>query len=242
MRVALVTGGGRGIGAACARALAADGWTVVVNYLRDEAAAAGVARDVGGHALQGDVTTAAGAAALFASLDALGLGPLRGLVSNAGGSADFRIADMTEAEYDRVMDGNLRSAAFCAREAVRRMGTDRGGQGGAIVNIGSRAAEIGGAFEFIHYAASKGAVDSLTFGLAREVVEEGIRVNAVAPGMIDTDIHAAAGIPERVGRIVPMVPMKRLGTPEEVAELVLWLASDAASYVTGEVVKVSGGR
>jgi NAD(P)-dependent dehydrogenase (short-subunit alcohol dehydrogenase family) len=242
MSVALVTGSGRGIGAACARALAADGWTVVVNYLRDEAAAAGVARDVGGHALQGDVTTAAGAAALFASLDALGLGPLRGLVNNAGGSADFRIADMTSADYDRVMDGNLRSAAFCAREAVCRMATDRGGEGGAIVNIGSRASVLGGQPGRVMYAAAKGAVDGFTVGLANEVGKQGIRVNCVRPGVVRTESHEARAGADRLRQITSAIALGRPGEPEEVANLVAFLLSDRSAYMTGALVDIGGGR
>ena len=246
-RVMMVTGAGRGIGAAVARLAAARGHDLLLTWrggreAADATAAACRAAGAAVELVQADAALAADTARAFAALDAR-FGRLDVLVNNAGitGPASTLEAS-TDETWRQVMELNVIGLANHCREAVRRMARSRGGAGGAIVNIGSRAAEIGGAFEFIHYAASKGAVDSLTFGLAREVVEEGIRVNAVAPGMIDTDIHAAAGIPERVGRIVPMVPMKRLGTPEEVAELVLWLASDAASYVTGEVVKVSGGR
>ncbi len=246
-RVMMVTGAGRGIGAAVARMAAARGHDLLLTWrgAREAAeATAAACRDAGSEVelVQADAALAEDMRRAFAALDAR-FGRLDVRVNNAGitGPAST-LLDSTEEVWRRVMETNVIGLANHCREAVRRMARSRGGMGGAIVNIGSRASEMGSAFEFIHYAASKGAVDSLTYGLAKEVAEEGIRVNAVAPGMIDTDIHASAGIPERIGRILPMVPAKRLGTPEEVAEAVLWLASDAASYVTGAVLRVSGGR
>ncbi len=246
-KVVLVTGGGRGIGAAVARACAADGWTAVVNYLRDaDSAAATVAaiEAAGGRAaaLQGDVTTEAGVEALFAALDALALGPLKGLVNNAGGSADFRIADMTTADFDKLMDGNFRSAAFCSREAVRRMATDRGGSGGVIVNMGSRASVLGGQPGRVMYAAAKGAMDGFTVGLANEVGKLGIRVVGIRPGVIRTDSHEARAGADRLRAITAAIAAGRPGEPEEVAGLAAFLLSDRAGYMTGTMVDISGGR
>ncbi len=245
--VVLVTGGGRGIGAAIARACAAEGWTVAVNYLRDAASAQSVVDGIkasGGKAaaVQGDVTAEAGAEKLFASLDGLGLGPLRGLVNNAGGSADFRIADMTTPDFDRLMDGNFRATAFCSREAVRRMATDRGGQGGTIVNIGSRASVLGGQAGRVMYAAAKGAVDGFTVGLANEVGKQGIRVVCIRPGVIRTESHEARAGAERLRQITAPIALGRPGEPEEVANLAAFLLSDRASYMTGALVDIGGGR
>lgn len=243
--VLVVTGAGRGIGAAIAKAAAAQGWTVAVNYARDaERAAATVAaiEAAGGRAraIQADVTTEAGVVALFSAADALG--PLKGLVNNAGGSADAKIADITAADYDRMMDGNLRSTVFCAREAVRRMATDRGGAGGVIVNIGSRASVLGGQPGRVMYAAAKGAVDGFTVGLANEVGKLGIRVCCVRPGVIRTESHEARAGAERLKQITAPIALGRPGEPEEVASVVAFLLAPGAAYMTGALVDIGGGR
>jgi NAD(P)-dependent dehydrogenase (short-subunit alcohol dehydrogenase family) len=243
----IVTGGSKGIGAAVAALAATRGFTVVVNYVGDQDGADGVVRriaDAGGraHAVQADIGSESGVLRLFAAADAIGVG-LAGLVNNAGVTGGFSRLDALQDEaLRRVLTVNVAGCFLCAREAVRRMSTRRGGQGGNIVNISSIAAKLGGAGEWIHYAASKGALDTLTVGLAREVAAEGIRVNAVAPGLIETGLHAAAGAPDRLERLTPGVPMGRVGTPEEVAEAVLWLMSPAASYITGAIVPIGGGR
>lgn len=246
-RMVIVTGASRGIGAAVARLAGRRGYKVAVNYNSNAAAAASVVRDIeadGGRAaaVRADVASEAEIARLFDEATAA-LGPVTALVNNAGitgGSGLF--VDLPTETLENVVRLNVVGAALCAREAVRRMSTARGGKGGAIVNISSIAAMLGGPGEYVHYAASKGAIDSLTIGLGKEVARDGIRVNAVAPGLIDTEIHAASGDPGRVDRIVPTVPMGRIGTAEEVAEAVLYLLSDAASYVTGTVLRVTGGR
>jgi NAD(P)-dependent dehydrogenase (short-subunit alcohol dehydrogenase family) len=245
--VLAVTGAGRGIGAAVARLAAARGHDLLLTYARDTAAAeatAGACREAGAEVelVQADAADPAATARAFAAgWDRFGR--LDALVANAGvtGPASSFL-DATEETWRRVMEVNVLGLATTCREAVRRMARSRGGQGGAIVCLSSRAAYYGSAGEFIHYAASKGAVDSMVRGLARELAAEGIRVNAVAPGMIDTEIHASAGIPGRIAAFMPLIPLKRLGSAEEVAEAVLWLLSDASSYVTGAVVDVSGGR
>jgi len=243
----VVTGGSRGIGAAVCVAAAAAGWDVVVDYARDASAAADVVRTIeeaGGRALavQADVRGTAGVETLFAVADAW-RGPVTGLVNNAGISGGFaRVDEVTEQALHDVLEVNVVGPFLCAGAAVRRMSTRHGGSGGAIVNVSSRAAELGGPGEYVHYAASKAAIDTLTVGLAREVATEGIRVNAVAVGLVDTDFHAAAGEPGRPDRIRPTVPMQRSGAPEEIAAAVVWLLSDAASYTTGTVLAVSGGR
>lgn len=245
--VLAVTGAGRGIGAAVARLAAARGHDLLLTWGSGRAAAEATAeacRTLGAtvELVQADAADPAATARAFAAGDAR-FGRLDALVANAGitGPASSFLAS-SEETWRRVFEVNVLGLAGTCREGLRRMARGQGGRGGAVVCISSRAPAFGSPFEFVHYAASKGAVDALVLGLAKEMAGEGVRVNAVAPGMIDTDIHASAGIPERVARIVPTVPMGRLGTPEEVAEAVLWLLSDAASYVTGAVLDVSGGR
>ena len=255
-RILLVTGGSRGIGAACCRQAAAAGWDVAVNYARDAAAAEAVATEVralGRRALtvQADVADEAQVLAMFARVDA-GLGPLAGLVNNAGVvDMPARVDEMDLARLKRMFDTNILGSFVCAREAVRRMSTRHGGgpwaaagggRGGAIVNLSSAAARLGSPAQYVDYAASKGAIDTFTLGLAREVAAEGIRVNAVRPGIIDTDIHASGGLPDRARDLAPQVPMKRAGSADEVAAAVMWLLSDAASYTVGTVIDVTGGR
>ena len=246
-RILLVTGGSRGIGAACCRQAAAAGWDVAVNYARDAAAAEAVATEVralGRRALtvQADVADEAQVLAMYARVDA-GLGPLTGLVNNAGVvDMPARVDEMDLARLKRMFDTNILGSVVCAREAVRRMSTRHGGRGGAIVNLSSAAAKLGSPAQYVDYAASKGAIDAFTLGLAREVAAEGIRVNAVRPGIIDTEIHASGGLPDRARDLAPQVPMKRAGSADEVAAAVMWLLSDAASYTTGTVIDVTGGR
>ena len=243
----VVTGGGRGIGAAVADAVSAQGHPVLVNYAGDHAAAQAVVLGIlarGGRAaaVQADLGEEDGVLRLFAAADAIGT-PLAGLVNNAGITGGFARVDALDAGVlRRVLAVNVEGALLCAREAVRRMSTRHGGQGGSIVNVSSIAARLGSGGEWVHYAASKGAIDTVTVGLAREVAAEGIRVNAVAPGLVDTGLHAAAGAPDRVARMAPTVPMGRAGTPEEVAAAVLWLMGAGAAYITGAVVPVGGGR
>lgn len=245
MGILLITGASGGIGAATARLAAARGWDVAVHYHGNAAAAEAVAADVraaGRRALtvQADLAEAATIPALFAAVDA-GLGPLSGLVNNAGITGPMgRVEAIDPAMLDHLLRLNVAATVLCAKEAVRRMSTRHGGVGGAIVNVSSRAAALGSPNEFVHYAASKGAVDSLTIGLAKEVAAEGIRVNAVNPGLIDTDIHAKAD--RDIGPLIGGVPMQRVGTAEEVAETVVWLLSGAAGYVTGALLPVGGGR
>jgi NAD(P)-dependent dehydrogenase (short-subunit alcohol dehydrogenase family) len=245
--VTLVTGGGRGIGAACALLAAQRGDAVALSYRDNKAAAGGVVRSIeqaGGRAIavRADVAVESDVVALFATVDRE-LGRLTGLVNNAGVVAPARRVDQYELErLQRVFATNVIGSFLCAREAVRRMSTRYGGAGGAIVNVSSAASRLGSPNEYVDYAASKGAVDTMTIGLAKEVAAEGIRVNAIRPGLIYTDIHASGGESGRVERLKDMVPMRRGGTPEEVANAVLWLMSDEASYLTGALVDVSGGR
>jgi len=243
----IITGGGRGIGAAAARLAARRGYAVCVNYRRNRQAAEAVAASIeaeGGRAIAvaADVAVEADVARLFETSDRT-LGPLVGLVNNAGIlEAQMRVEAMDAARLQRVFATNVVGAFLCAREAVRRMSSRHGGSGGAIVNVSSRAALLGSAGEYIDYAASKGAMDTMTIGLAREVAEEGIRVNAVRAGVIYTEMHASGGEPDRVDRVKASVPMKRGGSPEEVAHAILWLLSGEASYTTGAFIDVAGGR
>jgi NAD(P)-dependent dehydrogenase (short-subunit alcohol dehydrogenase family) len=246
-RAAIVTGGSRGIGAAIAKLLGANGYSVAVNYAKDEAAARSVldyltragSRAVG---IQGDISREADILRLF-EIAERELGPIRALVNNAAVTGTFaRVEKVDAAALAHMLAVNVSGTILCSREAVRRMSTKRGGPGGSIVNISSIAARTGSAGEWVHYAASKGAVNTFTIGLAREVATEGIRVNAIAPGLVDTELHAANGEPGRLGRLTPTIPMQRAGTPDEIARGVLWLLSDAASYTTGSILEIGGGR
>jgi NAD(P)-dependent dehydrogenase (short-subunit alcohol dehydrogenase family) len=243
----LITGASRGIGAATALLAAARGWHIAINYTQDAAAAQHVAtqvRALGRQAvvLQADVGDEASVLAMFKRIDAE-MPALRGLVNNAGVvDVASRIDGGSVARWQRMFNVNVIGSFICAREAVRRMSSRHGGPGGAIVNLSSAAARMGGGGQYVDYAAAKGAIDTFTLGLAREVATEGIRVNAVRPGIIDTDIHASGGQPDRAAQLAPMVPMQRAGTAEEVAAAIVWLLSDEASYTTGAVVDVAGGR
>lgn len=246
-KVLLVTGGSRGIGASVCRKAASAGWRVLINYvsaadtartLADEIRAAGGTADI----VQGDTGTEEGIAAIFAAVDRK-FGRLDGFVNNAGVVDTYcRVADMSRERLERMFAINTIGAIRCAGEAVRRMSTARGGAGGVIVNISSMAAVIGAPDHYVDYAASKGAIDTFTTGLAKEVAAEGIRVNGLRPGIIETDIHASGGHADRVALIAPAVPLARAGSPDEVADGVLFLLSDQASYITGAILNVSGGR
>ena len=243
----IVTGGSRGIGAAIAMLAAERGYAVAVNFVTGAAEAKKVVDDVvaaGGSAvaIQGDISREGDILRLFESAERE-LGPIKGLVNNAAVTGGFaRVEEVSSAAIKKVLAVNVGGTILCSREAVRRMSTRRGGTGGAIVNISSIAARTGAAGEWVHYAASKGAIDSFTVGLAREVATEGIRVNAVAPGLVDTGLHAANGEPGRLQRLMGTIPMGRPGLPNEVAEGVLWLLSPAASFTTGAILEIGGGR
>ncbi len=245
--VVLVTGGNRGIGAATVRLAVRKGYAVAFTFLRREESARALVHELeseGGTAvaLQADVSQEPDVLRTFAAVDAR-FGRLDALVNNAGMlEPQMRLDAMTADRWHRVLATNVVGSFLCAREAVRRMSTRHGGRGGAIVNVSSIAAVLGGANEYVDYAASKGAVDSMTVGLAREVATEGIRVNGVRPGPIHTEIHASGGEPNRIDRLKAFIPMQRGGDPEEVAAAILWLLSEEASYVTGTLLDVSGGR
>ena len=245
--IALVTGGSRGIGAATCLLAARAGYAVAVNYHSNSLAADEVVRQIraeGGTAItvQADVAHEDQVLAMFAKVDAK-LGRINALVNSAGVvDVACRVDGMTVARLRRMLDTNVLGSFVCAREAVRRMSTAQGGEGGVIVNLSSVAATLGSPGQYVDYAASKGAIDTFTVGLAREVANEGIRVNAVRPGVIDTEIHASGGQPERAAQLAGAIPMKRPGTAMEVAQAVTWLMSDAASYTTGALLDVGGGR
>lgn len=245
--VLLITGASRGIGAATALLAAQRGYDVCVNYRENKAAADRVVDAVNAQgrravAVAADVAREEEVVRLFAACDRE-LGSLTALVNNAAVVAtQGRLEDVTAAGIQDLLTTNVVGAMVCAREAVKRMSTKRGGRGGVIVNLSSAAARLGSPNEYIHYAASKGAIDTFTVGLAKEVAEEGIRVNAVRPGPIYTDMHASGGEPNRIARLASTIPMKRGGQPDEVAHAILWLLSDQASYVTGSILDVTGGR
>lgn len=246
-RVMIVTGGSQGIGEAIARLAGARGYAVALTYKSSAERAQRVAADIGAAggraiAVQAEMADEVSILSLFRRVDGA-FGPLTVLVNNAGTPGPAGTIDaITAAVLDEVLAVNVRAPFLLIREAVARMATDRGGAGGSIVNISSRAAELGGANEWIQYAASKGALDSLTIGAAKELGPRGVRVNAVSPGLIQTDLHARSGLPNRLEKLLPGVPMGRVGSAEEVAQTVLWLASDEASYISGAIVPISGGR
>jgi NAD(P)-dependent dehydrogenase (short-subunit alcohol dehydrogenase family) len=247
LKTVLVTGGSRGIGRATALLAAERGWDVAVNYTRDADAAQEVVVAVQTHgrraiAVQADVADEAQVLAMFERVDRE-LPPLAGLVNNAGVvDAACRVEDMTVARLNRMFAIHVTGSFVCAREAVRRMSRRRGGTGGAIVNLSSVAARLGGAGQYVDYAAAKAAIDTFTLGLAVEMATDGVRVNAVRPGVIETDIHASGGQPDRAARLAPMIPMQRPGRAEEIATAIVWLLSDEASYTTGAILEVTGGR
>lgn len=246
-KLILITGGSRGIGAATALLAAEKGYAVAVNYLKNKKAAEDIVQKIknkGGSAIavSGDVAKEEDVLSLFKKTEEK-LGSITALVNNAGIiQLQSLLQNMSVERWDKIFATNARGSFLCAREAVRRMSVKNGGKGGGIINISSVAAKLGGAFEYVDYAASKGAVDALTVGLAREVAADGIRVNAVRPGIISTDIHASGGEPNRPERLKEMIPMKRPGNAEEVAEAIMWLLSDSASYITGSILDVTGGR
>lgn len=246
-RIALITGAGRGIGAATAHLLATRGWDVAVNYARDEAAAQRVAAEVtaqGRRALvvRADVADEAEVLAMFEAVDH-GLGRLTTLINNAGiVDLKARLDEMTLVRWRRMFDVNVIGTLLCSREAIKRMSTRHGGAGGVIVNLSSVAATLGAPAMYVDYAASKGAIETLTVGLGRELAGEGVRVNAVSPGIIDTEIHGDSGDADRAHKLSGVIPLQRPGTAQEIAQAIAWLASDEASYVTGAVLGVNGGR
>jgi NAD(P)-dependent dehydrogenase (short-subunit alcohol dehydrogenase family) len=238
----IVTGGGRGIGAATARLAAERGYAVCINYRKDADTAEKLAREIKAIAIQGDVASEADVVRLFRTVDDK-LGRVSALVNNAGiVDRGTRVEQMAAERIQRMLAVNVTGSFLCAREAVKRMSTRHGGQGGAIVNVSSVAARLGGPGEYVDYAASKGAIDTFTIGLAKEVGPEGIRVNAVRPGVIRTEIHFTSGDPGRVERIGRSAPLERPGEPEEIARAIVWLASDEASYITGALLDIAGGR
>jgi len=245
-KVALVTGASRGIGAATARLAAARGYRVVVNYLRNGDAADALVAEIGRQggeaiAVQADVSVEADVHRLFRAIDDR-FGQLDALVNNAGiVDRSRRVDEMTASRVTRMFAVNVTGPFLCAREAITRMSSTQGGRGGAIVNVSSGASRLGSPNEYVDYAASKGALDTFTIGLAKEVAADGIRVNAVRAGITATDIHGATGNPDRVDRLTPRIPMKRIARPEEIAAAILWLLSDEASYVTGALLDVTGG-
>ena len=245
--IVLVTGGSRGIGAATVRLAAAKGYDVAINYHSARAEADALAAEVAKHGvrtavIQADVANEGDVLRLFDTVDR-DLGPLTALVNNAGTLGGVgRLDEIETSMLRRTLDLNVLGSFLCAREAIRRMSTRHGGQGGTIVNLSSISARLGNGGQWVHYAASKGAVHTMTKGLAQEVGGEGIRVNAVAPGLIDTEIHAPAGGKDRYPKVLPTIPLARVGTTEEVAEAILWLMSDASSYVHGAILEVAGGR
>lgn len=246
-KVVLITGASRGIGAATALLAAKQGWAVAVNYVSNSLAADEVVRQIraaGGTAMtiQADVAVEEDVIRMFQTVDAK-LGRISGLVNNAGVvDMPSRVDGMSVERLTRMWTTNITSSFVCAREAVKRMSTKLGGEGGSIVNLSSAAAKLGSPGQYVDYAASKAAIDTFTIGLAKEVVMEGIRVNAVRPGIIDTDIHASGGLPDRAAQVAPMVPMQRAGTAHEVAEAIVWLLSESSSYSTGSFIDVTGGR
>jgi NAD(P)-dependent dehydrogenase (short-subunit alcohol dehydrogenase family) len=247
-KVLLITGASRGIGAATAREAAKRGYAVCINYHSNFGAASSLSLEIlkaGGSAtiLRADVGVESEVVAMFEQIDKVYGHPLSALVNNAGFTEkQTRLEEMNAARLHKVFSTNVTGSFLCAREAVKRMSTKHGGQGGSIVNVSSMAALIGGPGEYIDYAAAKGAIDTMTIGLAKEVADEGIRVNAVRPGLIYTEFHAGGGDPTRVDRLKETIPMKRGGQPEEIAQAILWLLSDEASYCTGTILNVSGGR
>lgn len=247
MGTLIVTGASRGIGAAIALLAAPRGWAVAVNYLSGEKEAQEIVDAIKTQhgraiAVRADISRENEIVSMFQTAERE-LGPIKGLVNNAGITGGFaRVEDVTAEAIEGAFAVNVTGAMLCAREAVRRMSTKRGGSGGSIVNISSRAAHTGSPGEWVHYAATKGAIDTFTIGLAREVATEGIRVNAVAPGLVDTGLHAANGEPGRLERLKNTIPMARAGTPQEIATAVLFLLSPEASYCTGAILEVGGGR
>jgi NAD(P)-dependent dehydrogenase (short-subunit alcohol dehydrogenase family) len=246
-KVMIITGGSRGIGAATARLAADRGFSVAVGFLRDNETAESLVEDIskkGGKAIavQGDVASEADVLKLFEEADRK-LGRVTALVNNAGiVDKGARVEQIGPARLARMFAVNVTGSFLCAREAIKRMSKRHGGPGGSIVNLSSIASRLGGSGEYVDYAASKGAIDTFTIGLAKEVGPEGIRVNAVRPGIIETDIHASGGDPDRAQKMAPVVPMQRAGSADEVAEAIVWLLSDASSYTTGAVLDVTGGR